>query len=212
MPLLGITDVWLFAAAVCVFVLLPGPGMLSLLAASARGGMRAGWVTWAGLVAGEQLFIAAAALGVAAALAAHPVLFSLLQWAGVAYLAWIGTGLLLAPAPAPAAETPANAPQRNGYFANGVAVTLLNPKSIGFYVAFFPLFIDREQQRGLLTFLAMDVVIVIISLLCSGLLIAAGHWGARRLADRPRWGLWLRRGAGLCLLGFALRLALSQHA
>ena len=207
MPLLGITDVWLFAAAVTVFVLLPGPGMLALLTASARGGSRAGWATWCGLVAGEQLFIAAAALGVAAALAAHPLLFACLQWAGVLYLGWIGIGLLRRPS---ATATP-TLPRRGNDLANGIAVTLLNPKSIGFYVAFFPLFIDPRQQRGLLTFLAMDAVIIAISLAFSALLIAAGRHGARHLAGRPLLGLWLRRCAGLCLLGFALRLALTQQ-
>ena len=207
MPLLGITDVWLYAAAVTVFVLIPGPGMLSLLTASARGGARAGWATWAGLVAGEQLFILAAALGVAAALAAHPLLFASLQWVGVAYLAWIGLGLLRAPAGSGAsARTP-----RGGDFANGVAVTLLNPKAIGFYVAFFPLFIDPQQQRGALTFALMDALIIGISLVFSAGLIAVGHHGARRLAARPAVGLWLKRGAGVLLLGFALRLALSSQ-
>lgn len=208
MPLLGITDVWLFAAAVSVFVLLPGPGMLSLLTASARGGVRAGWATWAGLVAGEQLFIAAAALGVAAALAAHPLLFACLQWAGVAYLGWIGIGLLRGPASNGPATAP---PRRSNDFANGVAVTLLNPKSIGFYVAFFPLFIDPQRQRGLLTLLTMDLVIISISLAISAGLIAAGQHGARQLASRPQAGRWLRCAAGLCLLGFALRLALAQQ-
>ena len=207
MPLLGITDVWLYAAAVTVFVLIPGPGMLSLLTASARGGARAGWATWAGLVAGEQLFILAAALGVAAALAAHPLLFASLQWIGVIYLAWIGLGLLRsAPGSGAAARPP-----RGGDFANGVAVTLLNPKAIGFYVAFFPLFIDPAQQRGVLTFAVMDALIIGISLVFSAGLIAVGHHGARRLAARPAVGLWLKRGAGVLLLGFALRLALSSQ-
>lgn len=208
MGILGITDVWLYAAAVTVFVLLPGPGMLSLLTASARGGARAGWATWAGLVAGEQVFILAAALGVAAALAAHPVLFASLQWAGVAYLAWIGLGLLRT---VPANGSERLRPLRGGDFTNGVAVTLLNPKSIGFYVAFFPLFIDPQQQHSALTFLAMDAVIIAISLVFSAGLIAAGHHGARRLAARPAVGLWLKRGAGVLLLGFALRLALGSH-
>ena len=210
MPLLGITDVWLFAAAVSVFVLLPGPGMLSLLSASARGGARAGWATSAGLVTGEQLFIAAAALGVAAALAAHPLLFACLQWAGVAYLGWIGIGLLHGPANSGPATATAP-PRRSNDFGNGVAVTLLNPKSIGFYVAFFPLFIDPQQQRGLLTLLVMDLVIISISLAISAALIAAGHHGARQLASRPQAARWLRCGAGLCLLGFALRLALARQ-
>lgn len=206
MSVLGITDLWLYAAAVTVFILLPGPGMLSLLTASARGGARAGWATWAGLVAGEQVFILAAALGVAAALATHPVLFAGLQWAGVLYLGWIGLGLLR-PAAAVGGATPR--PPRGGDFANGVAVTLLNPKAIGFYVAFFPLFIDPVRQRGALTFLAMDAVIIVISLVFSAGLIAVGHHGARRLAARPAAGLWLKRGAGLLLLAFALRLALG---
>lgn len=209
MAILGITDVWVYAAAVTVFVLLPGPGMLSLLTASARGGARAGWATWAGLVAGEQLFIVAAALGVAAALAAHPLLFAGLQWAGVVYLGWIGLGLLRTVAATGSAPL---RQRRGGDFANGVAVTLLNPKSIGFYVAFFPLFIDPQQQHGALTFLAMDAVIIAISLVFSAGLIAAGQHGARQLAARPAVGLWLKRGAGVLLLGFALRLALSSPA
>ena len=66
MTLFGITDVWLYAAAVTVFVLLPGPGMLSLLTASARGGARAGWATWAGLVSGERAWRAGSSDGRAA--------------------------------------------------------------------------------------------------------------------------------------------------
>jgi Putative threonine efflux protein len=108
MSVLGITDVWLYAAAVTVFVLIPGPGMLSLLTASARGGARAGWATWAGLVAGEQLFILAAALGVAAALAAHPLLFAALQWAG--WPIWPGSAwACCVRAPAAARQPPARA-------------------------------------------------------------------------------------------------------
>ena len=92
-----------------------------------------------------------------------------------------------------------------------MAVTLLNPKSIGFYVAFFPLFIDPHRQLGALTFLAMDALIIGISLVFSAGLIAVGHHGARRLAARPAAGLWLKRGAGVVLLGFALRLALGSQ-
>lgn len=209
MPFFGISDLWLFLAAVTVFVLLPGPGMLSLITASARAGQRAGWATWLGLIAGEQLFIAAAALGVAAVLAAHPLLFAALQWAGVAYLAWIGLGLLRAPA-TPATGTPAVAPRRRSDFANGVAVSLLNPKAIGFYVAFFPVFIDPAQQRGWLTFAVMDALIVLVSVVFSAGLIAAGQWGAQRLASRPSIGRALRLSAGLCLMGFAARLALAR--
>ena len=66
MPWMGIQDLWTFLVAVLVFLALPGPGTFTLLTATARGGVRAGYATLAGLMLGDQILIAIAATGVAA--------------------------------------------------------------------------------------------------------------------------------------------------
>lgn len=201
MPWLGINNPGAFAAAVMVFLMLPGPGTFTLLTATARGGARAGYASLAGLMLGDQVLILVAATGVAALLQTHPSLFSALRYAGAAYLIWVGAHLL------PEPKTGA-LPLQQGrrWFRQALLVAVLNPKAILFYMAFFPLFIDRATQRGALTLAAMDVLILISSLGWSSVLIFGGQFIARRLAGHRRVGVWLRRAVGVCLVAFGLRL------
>jgi leucine efflux protein len=91
--MLGISDHWAFVATVLVFLMLPGPGTFALLTAGAKARMRGGYAALAGLMLGDWLLMLAALVGVAAVLAAHPLLFKSLQWLGVAYLVWVGVRL-----------------------------------------------------------------------------------------------------------------------
>lgn len=208
MEWMGIANVWAFVAAVLVFLALPGPGTFTLLTSTARGGMRAGYATFCGLLLGDQVLIWLAVAGVAAVLQANPLLFNALRLAGVAYVGWIGLQLLRTPRRQPTSAAPA-LPQRGHYFRQGVLVALLNPKAIIFYMAFLPLFVAPATQRGLATFATMAVLIAALSLLWCSVLIVLGDALARRLAQRPRVALWMRRLTGAALLGFAVRLALG---
>lgn len=206
MPWMGIHNLGAFIVAVLVFLALPGPGTFALLGATGRGGRRAGYTTLAGLLLGDQLLMWLAVAGVAALLQANPLLFHAVQYLGAAYLAWIGLQLLRR-APGTTSEPLA---MRSGHdFRQGLLVTLLNPKAILFYMAFFPLFVDPASQRGLPTFATMAMLILLISIGYCSLLILVGHALARRMHGHPRAVLWLRRAAGVCLLGFALRLGSS---
>jgi threonine/homoserine/homoserine lactone efflux protein len=201
--ILGISDYWAFVAAVLVFLALPGPGTFALLTSTGQGGLRAGVAATFGLIAGDQVLMWLAALGVAAVLQANPALFQGLQYAGAAYLAWLGLRLLLAPATASAAIRllPGH------YLRQAFFITLLNPKAIVFYMAFFPLFIDAGQQRGVITFAAMAATIAVLTFAyCVTLAFFADAIGARVKAHR-RMTRALQRLAGVFLIGFAVRLA-----
>ena len=206
MPWMGIHDLWTFVAAVLVFLALPGPGTFTLLTATGRFGVRGGYATLAGLLLGDQVLMWLAVAGVAALLKANPLLFHAVQYLGAAYLVWVGVGLLR--------QRDGDAPGvvrllRGKLLRQGLMVSLLNPKAIIFYMAFFPLFIDPPTQRGLVTFATMAGLILVLSLLyCTGLIIV-GNLARQRLERHPRMGLWLRRAAGVFLIGFGIRLAID---
>jgi threonine/homoserine/homoserine lactone efflux protein len=201
--MLGISDYWAFVAAVLVFLALPGPGTFALLTATGKGGLRAGTAATLGLIAGDQVLMWLAAAGVAAILQANGTLFKALQYLGAAYLVWIGIKLLLARA---GAGTPIAL--RPGHYARqAFAITLMNPKAIVFYMAFFPLFIDAERHQGFATFAAMAATIAILTLAYCLTLCAFASAIRQRLRAHARLAMVLQRAAGLALIGFGLRLA-----
>ncbi|MCY1314589.1 homoserine/Threonine efflux protein [compost metagenome] len=95
------------------------------------------------------------------------------------------------------------------WFRQALLVGVLNPKAILFYMAFFPLFIDPVTQRGALTLATMAVLIAVLSVGWCSVLIFGGQFIARRLAGYPRVGVWLRRGVGVCLVVFGVRLGIE---
>ena len=200
--MLGIGDYGAFCAAILLFLVLPGPGTFTLLTSSAQGGLKAGAAATFGLIVGDQVLLWLAVAGVAALLASHPVWFQGVQWLGAAYLAWIGLRLLFA---APGTAAPVHI-KPDHYARQAFLITLLNPKAIVFYMAFFPLFIDPARHQGAVTFLAMAATIAVISTVyCLGLCVFARAIGTRVRAH-PRAARLLERVAGLCLVGFGIRL------
>ncbi len=200
--MLGISDFGAFCVAILVFLALPGPGTLALLTSTAKGGFRAGAAATAGLIAGDQVLLWLAVGGVAALLAAYPVAFRAVQYAGAAYLAWIGLRLILARA---GGGSPVRIEPRH-YARQAFLITLLNPKAIVFYMAFFPLFIDPATHRGFITFAAMAATIAsITAAYCLALCALAGLLTSR-VKTHKRSAVWLSRLAGVFLIGFSIRL------
>ncbi|HSV69509.1 MAG TPA: LysE family translocator [Methylibium sp.] len=199
----GIADYGAYCAAILVFLALPGPGTFALLTATGQGGLRAGAAATAGLIAGDQLLLWLAVAGVAALLAAQPALFHAVQWGGAAYLAWIGLKLLLArDGAAPVVRLDAG----RRYARQAFLITLLNPKAIVFYMAFFPLFIDPATHRGLPTFAVMASTIAVLTAAYCLLLCRFADAVAARVRAHPRVAKGLERLAGVFLIGFGWRL------
>lgn len=201
--LLGITDAWQLVVATMVFLLLPGPGTFCVLTCTAQRGLRGGFASLAGLMLGDAVLMLLASIGVAALLQANPVLFKGLQYMGAAYLAYLGLRLLFAKSDGSAAAVPFS---KLADFRRGFLVTLINPKAIVFYMAFFPLFIDPATHRGSITFLAMAAIISGCTLLYGSLLVLAGNAAAIRLKSDRRIAFLASKAAGLFLVGFGIKL------
>lgn len=202
-PFMGIADFGAFCAAIVLFLALPGPGTFALLTSTGKGGFRAGAAATAGLIIGDQVLLWLAVAGVAALLAAHPHVFNLVRYAGAAYLAWIGLKLLLARGEG--AASPVRI-EPHHYLRQALLITLLNPKAIVFYMAFFPLFIDPARHQGATTFAVMAATIAVITAAYCLLLCAFAQAIAAKVKAHRGLARLLQRLAGLFLVGFGWRL------
>jgi threonine/homoserine/homoserine lactone efflux protein len=151
-------------------------------------------------------------------LAASAMAFSLLKWAGAAYLLWVGVRLLLARAArvswgAPEGAAPACADRPRGpwqVFRGGFLTNVLNPKVAIFFLAFVPQFIAPATPHKALAFVALGTLFNINSVAVNcGWALAAG-WMARRGAVQ-RGMHWLDRAAGAMFVAFGLKLALADN-
>ena len=202
----GIADYAAFVAAIVVFLLIPGPGNLALITSTSKGGMRGGFAATLGLIAGDQVLMWMAVAGVAALLTAWPPAFRAVQWLGAVYLAWLGTKMLLAkPGDAPVLKI-----QPRHYFRQALLITLLNPKAIVFYMAFFPLFVNPLRHQGFVTFGAMALTIALLTLAYGLIVVALTHFLAERMRANLVVSSVLQKLAGVFLIGFGIKLALSK--
>ena len=204
--MLGVADYGAFVVAIIVFLAIPGPGNLALITSTGKGGLPAGLGATFGIIAGDQVLMWAAVAGVAALLVAYPTAFSAVQWLGAAYLAWLGGKMLLA--------KPGSAPVLNieprHYFRQSFFITLLNPKAIVFYMAFFPLFIDPARHQGLVTFGLMAATVAFLTFLYGLGAVLLTHFLAERMRANPKIGRVLEKVAGVFLIGFGVKLAVSK--
>ena len=202
----GVADYGAFVVTIIVFLLIPGPGNLALITSTGKGGIRGGMAATLGVIAGDQVLMWLAVAGVAALMRAYPAAFDAVQWLGAAYLAWLGAKMLFAkPGGAPVLNIKAG-----HYFRQACAITLLNPKAIVFYMAFFPLFVDPARHQGLTTFAFMAVTIAALTFLYGLTMVLLTHFLAERLRANPRIAGWLEKLAGVFLIAFGIRLALSR--
>ena len=202
----GIADYGAFIVAVIIFLLIPGPGNLALVSSTGKGGVRGGLAATMGVILGDQILMWLAVAGVAALMAAYPAAFGVVQWLGAAYLAWLGAKMLLAkPGSAPIIEI-----RPRHYLYQSMMITLLNPKAIVFYMAFFPLFVDPARHQGLLTFGVMAATIAVLTFVYGATMALLVHHMAERMRANPKAVRALEKLAGLFLIGFGIKLALGK--
>ncbi|MBB4222383.1 LysE family transporter [Variovorax guangxiensis] len=202
----GIADYGAFVAAIILFLLIPGPGNLALITSTSKGGIRGGLAATAGVIVGDQFLLWAAVAGVSAVMVAYPAAFKAVQWLGAAYLAWMGIKMLMA--------KPGSAPILNikpsHFMRQAFTITLLNPKAIVFYMAFFPLFVDPARHQGVITFGAMAVTIAALTFLYGLTSTLLTHFLAERIRANPRISTTLEKLAGSFLIAFGVKLAISR--
>lgn len=211
---LGIHDLALFTLAVFLLNATPGVDMLYTVSRTLTGGWRAGVAASLGVGAGCIVHTLGAAFGLAALMAVSAWAFSLVKWAGAAYLVWLGVGMLreawqrrgdgLAASAPPAHPAPLGAVFRQGLLTN-----VLNPKVALFFLAFLPQFIAPDSQHKTLAFLALGAWSIVQGLLFLLVLVAVTAW-LRRLGGSPRLARGLNAAGGLLFLGLAARLAQAE--
>ena len=202
----GIADYASFVIAIIVFLLIPGPGNLALITSTGKGGIAGGLGAAFGLIAGDQILLWAAVAGVSAVMAAYPTAFHVVQWVGAVYLAWLGIKMLMMkPGDAPILQI-----KPHHYFRQAVFITLLNPKAIVFYMAFFPLFVDPVTHQGMTTFGVMAATIALLTFLYGLTSVLLTTFFAERIRANPEVSGFLNKVAGIFLIGFGLKLAISK--
>ena len=204
--MLAITDYPAFVVAILLFLAIPGPGNLAIVSSTAQGRVRGGLAATLGIIAGDQILMWCAVAGVAALLKTYPTAFAAVQWLGAAYLAWLGVRMLMAK-PGQGAVLRL---KPHHFLRQSFLITLLNPKAIVFYMAFFPLFIDPARQPGLATFAAMALTIAALTFLYGLMATLLAHRLAERVRGSARLSGAINKLAGVFLIGFGVRLALSR--
>ncbi len=195
-----------FVAATVALALLPGPAMAMFIATSTTKGLREGFLTYVGNTAGLIILVIAAILGMEPLLSAASFWFDVIRLVGALYLVWIGIGLVRKGLAAPSGE-PVQAVKSRSYFAQGLFVSLSNPKVLLFLGAFFPQFIDASKPMMMqlvvlgATFLAIAAFIDLLIVLMSG-------YARRWLYQKQRA---THIGGGVLLVGAGLGLALSRR-
>lgn len=171
----------LFALATFLLTISPGPGVLYVGARTLAQGRAAGFASMLGIEAGEVVWLAAAATGVAALLSASTAALDLLRWGGAAYLVYLGVQRWRRAEKPPAVERAA----LGRVFAQGTITQLLNPKVSIFFVAFLPQFLDPGKAIAPQV-LALGVVYVAIAVLVDVSYVMAWSALARRFLSSPR--------------------------
>jgi leucine efflux protein len=212
--MLGITDITTYVIGTIFIILLPGPNSLYVLSVAARRGVRAGYQGAAAVVVGDTVLMVAAAAGIGSLLAAYPDLFTLIKYAGGAYLAWVGIQLILAAVARWRHGGTVVAATRAGVtrdathpFKRALFISLVNPKAILFFVSFFIQFVDPAYPHPALTFIALGGILQVTSIIYLSVLILAGARVAGAFRRRHRLSAVLTGGVGTLFIGFGAKLA-----
>lgn len=200
-------EIWLaFVAASAVLLAIPGPTVLLVISYALGHGRRAAAATVTGVALGDFTAMTASMLGLGALLATSAALFAVLKWVGAAYLIYLGIKLWRAPVATVDASDGAVARERPlRIFLHAYAVTALNPKSIIFFVAFLPQFLNHAEPVAfqMAVFEATFLVLATANAATYGLVAAV----ARKTIRKPRIQKLVNRIGGSLMIGAGLLAA-----
>jgi homoserine/homoserine lactone efflux protein len=193
-----------FLAITVILILTPGPIVTLVISTSATKGVRAGLITAAGTSSGNAVLLAAIALGLNWVLTHAVYLFEVLRWVGAMYLVWLGIKAWRS-----AGNPDPNATGDQVHFWRGFLVALSNPKTIAFFTAFLPQFIDPALPAApqLAVMCVVSVVLAATSDSCWA--IAAGL--GRAWFMKPARARFLGRASAITLIGGGIWLSLARR-
>ena len=198
-------QVWLaFVAASTALLLIPGPTVLLVLSYALSQGRKVAVATAAGVALGDFIAMTASLAGLGALVLTSATLFTATKWIGAAYLIWMGIKLFRSAGDAQIGNLSMAGPA-HGVFGHAAAVTALNPKSIVFFIAFVPQFLDpsRALLPQFIILISTFVALAAINALAYALLADR----MRRAIARPGILTWLTRAGGGALVAMGVATA-----
>lgn len=199
-----------FVAAGLLLNVTPGPDVLYIVGRSLAQGRAAGVISALGIATGSLVHVAGATLGLSAILAATPLAYDVVRYAGAAYLVWLGGRALRSRAGALTIDQ-AGTFSRAAIFRQGAVTNVLNPKVALFFLAFLPQFTDPVRGS-----VALQAAVLGLIFIANGLLVCVAYaLGASAIGTwlRTRYDVhtWMNRAMGALFVGLGVRLALSAR-
>jgi threonine/homoserine/homoserine lactone efflux protein len=210
--MLGIHDLWLFIASGLLLNVAPGPDTAYIVGRGVQLGWRGGAAAALGISTGCLVHVFGAAMGLSALLAASSTAFTIVKWAGAAYLCFMGIRMLVS---RPQASVPdetigSSAISLRAVFWQGALTNILNPKVALFFLAFLPQFVSADSPHKAVAFLLLGLIFVSNGTLwCLGVAAFAART-ANRVKRSGKAVLWINRGLGGMFVYLGARIALLQ--
>ena len=199
-----------FIAASLVVLLIPGPGVLYVVARSVSQGHRAGLASVLGLSAGVLVHVAAATAGLSAILLTSATAFGIVKALGAGYLIYLGIRTIFAGCPTASIEASTSLSLYR-LFTDGVVVSVFNPKIAVFFLAFLPQFVDPNRGPIAQQVLLLGIIYVALAIITDGayafLAGSLRHW----LSGRVLQGPLPRYVSGSLYLGLGVNAALADR-
>jgi threonine/homoserine/homoserine lactone efflux protein len=200
-----------FLSAALLLNISPGPDIAFILGQTIRGGRRAGFAAMFGIWTGAFGHVLMATLGLSAILATSAVAFSVVKWAGAAYLIWLGIRALRSSGQGLIAVDVGGVSSSRRIFRQGALIALLNPKVAIFFLAFLPQFVVPGAGPIWAQFFLHGVLIIAVAALVEPPLVIAGAKIANALRNNLTIGKWLDRGLGALFIALGVRLAIAER-
>jgi threonine/homoserine/homoserine lactone efflux protein len=202
-------NLWLFLLTALAIAVVPGPGILYVVARTLSGGKAAGIASTLGTALGGLVHVIGGALGVSAIILASAELFAALKFAGALYLVWLGIRTIW--------EAGSRPPDANDKFdagrafRNGIVVEGFNPKTAAFFLAFIPQFLDPAAGHLALQFIALGLISVTLNTLADIVAVMLTSATRAKVLTRSQLLRRLRQGSGLMIAGLGVSLALARR-
>lgn len=199
-----------YCAIVLGFVFIPGPATLLTLARASTSGIKVGIATGAGITAGDIIHTVFAVVGISAIIAASVTLFSIIKYAGAAYLFYLGIKAILDKTPTMPGQDQIRLSASQA-FRQGILAEVLNPKTALFFLAFLPQFVHPENGAVFMQLMILGVLFAVLGFV-STIVFAVGAGGLGAFVRRhPVVLKWQSKVVGGIYCGLGVRLALQQQ-
>lgn len=207
----GIHDFLLFLLSCILLNITPGQDTMYIIGRSVAQGRQAGVLSVLGIMSGVLVHTLLAALGLSVILATSSLVFSVIKYAGAAYLVWIGIGFIIHRSESPPLpDAPDSAPDPRKIFRQGVLTNVLNPKVALFFLSFLPQFVSAQTDLVFLPFMALGLVFFATGTIWCLFLVYGAAWLSACFRGRSSAGDTLKKITGVLFIGLGIRLALSQ--